>query len=228
MKKIKRFFLLFCLTLFLMPATIIRATQIEDIEIQDGQVNEAGTAVVKKGNGYLTVVAHVNADITDTVYIQFFNKDTYQEYAYYLYAINDYKTNIELKAGNYMISGGGVIEDTKGLYPIEEKEFVIQPANATYLEVGIGVEPNQMGVYNEAQTIEVITEDEEGIKYIENNNQSETIRQIESVNKEEYEKQESEKIKANMKKQILSFGFSLISVSIITGIFIFIYMKKRE
>ena len=184
------------------------------VEIKDGEVNNTGTAIVSEGNGYLTIEAKVNAEISDTVYVQFFNIKTYEEYAYYLYAVNDYKTSVELPAGSYIVSDGGLPYDTKGLYRIEEKQFVIKPSEPTFLEIGIGMEANQLGVYDTEET-EIVTE-------IYTQEEMKEIAPIEPVAESQVES-DMPKVKIKWK----NIATTALSLLVLFGIMIYIIKKKE-
>ena len=132
--------------------------------IQDGELNNSGKAEVHEGNGYLLLEVYPHAQINNhPIYISFFNDTTYEEYNFMLDQKNKYCMTTELPAGFYIIEDGGSIYDTKGLFQPEHKQFQIEAGSSSYVEVGIGITPNQEGIYEgDTSLIDVAVIGEDG------------------------------------------------------------------
>lgn len=191
-----------------------------NVEIQDGEVNTTGEATIKNGNGYVTFKGHVNPEILEDIYIGFFNMDTYEEYAYYLYKINDYKTSVELPAGNYFLADGGIPTDVMNEYPIENVEFTVMPNQACVVDFGVGMAKNQIGSYGgESETITISLEDE-------GNSDNSNIEEIESISSNELDLNQEDK----QSNKVWGFikNWSIIVVFIVALVLIYKKIKAKE
>lgn len=75
--------------------------------------------------GYITIQGYVEDEIRDneySCYVLLWNYDTGKQYEVYLYAINDYKTTVELPAGKYYMDSATVVGDTTAKYPSKLKD----------------------------------------------------------------------------------------------------------
>lgn len=110
-----------------------------EAEVKDvGETDFQETTSIKVGYGYVTLQALPEPIIHQTLYIDFFNIHTYEEYSFDLYEKNDYKTCVELPAGTYLISSGGVPNDFKYEFPPELKQFVVEPNVSSYVSFTVG------------------------------------------------------------------------------------------
>lgn len=104
----------------------------------------------------------------DKVTMECFDMNTYKDYAFNLYHINDYTVSAELPCGEYYIYTGGFYGDAIAAYPIEKKYFKVTDTNSV-VEFKIGEEEE-----NIEETQEFI---EETISTIESEELSEEIEQ---------------------------------------------------
>ena len=208
------------------------------MEIQDGEINTTGEATIQKGNGYISMRAYCAASINETIYVKFMDLSSYKYYAYYLYPLNDFKTCMEVPAGNYIIVDGGPLYDTTNLYPVEEKSFQVQPNGATYVEFGVGMEPNRAGVYEEEteeikinlESVEVDEETGEETLVTEENvtkigKTEEIVENIESIDSEP---KSDVVVPKYRKSRILSLLITIGGLFLIFGIILFILKKHKE
>lgn len=186
-------------------------------DIKEGEYNTTGKATIKSGNGYVTFVGHVNPEIQENIYISFFNMKTYDEYAYYVYQINDYKTSVELPAGDYFLGEGGVPTDVMCNYPIENVQFTVVPNQAIVVDFGVGMAKNQIGVYGgESDIVTISLEGEE-------NTQNEEVEAIQSISANEIEPEKKEnKIWGIVKNTLFMVVF------IVLGMLIYRKIKAKE
>ena len=187
------------------------------VEIKEGEHNTTGKATIKSGNGYVTFVGHVNPEIQEDIYISFFNMRTYDEYAYYVYQINDYKTSVEIPAGDYFLGEGGIPTDVMCNYPIENVQFTVEPNQATIVDFGVGMAKNQIGVYGgETDMITISIEGEE-------NTPNEDVGPIQSISANEIEPEKKENKLWGIVKNTL---FMVIFIGM--GMLIYKKLKTKE
>lgn len=131
------------------------ASRLQSVEIVDGVYNpEAESVTIKSNNGYVTFQAFPDEEIHETCFVQVMNIRTYEEFAFYLYETNYFTTSVELPYGNYVISGGGTLNDYKNEYPIENVNFEVKKSASSYVKFSIGEEDNAV-----IKDVEIILKD---------------------------------------------------------------------
>lgn len=173
-------------------------------------IDPDGNAHPKKGFAFVTFVASVQEGISaDKVTMECYHMDTYKDYSFNLYHINDYTTHAELPYGRYYIYTGGFYGDAAGEYPIEKKVFEVKDgSNVVTFKVG----DDTVSAYLEDETKEetVIIEEPE----------------TEESTTQEWETETEEITETNQKDRIISIIVSVI-VWIMLGLAGFLFIRKQ-
>lgn len=144
----------------------------------------------------------------DKVTMECFDMNTYKDYAFNLYHINDYTVSAELPCGEYYIYTGGFYGDAIAAYPIEKKYFKVTDTNSV-VEFKIGEEEENI---------------EEMQEFIE-----ETISTIESEELSEEIEQTTMEIvgdKTTSNNSWISYLIEFIAIVILVLVVIFVCNKK--
>lgn len=147
----------------------------------------------------------------DKVTMECFDMNTYKDYAFNLYHINDYTVSAELPCGEYYIYTGGFYGDAIAAYPIEKKYFKVTDTNSI-VEFKIGEEEEE----NIEETQEFI---EETISIIESEELSEEIEQTTMEIVED---------KTTSNNSWISYLIEFIAIVILVLAVIFICNKKYQ
>lgn len=193
------------------------ATNNEELVREEGETNFQETTSIKVGYGYVTIQALPEPIIHQTLFIEFFNIHTYEEYAFDLYEKNDYKTCIELPAGIYLISNGGVPNDFKYEFPPELKQFVVEPNVSSYVSFTVG-DPEKIATTD-------ITKPPKEVEIKVSYNERETHTVGEDVS-ENY--QENIKTKTNKKSSIIWEMIKTFFIPTVIIIALVIYIKRKK
>lgn len=85
--------------------------------------------------GYVTINVTCDTEFHEEAYVYLLNMNTYILYGCNFYEVNDYRTQIALPAGNYIIQGGGLTLDGKGRFYAYAKQFHVEATSTQILEV---------------------------------------------------------------------------------------------
>lgn len=127
-------FLLLSILLSLLVPSIAYATE----TITNGETDFKESTTIKVGYGYVTFQALPEPGIHQTLYLDVLNIHTYETFAMKLYEKNEYKTCLELPAGVYIMTNGGVPNDFTYAYPPELKEFEVEANTSSYVSFTVG------------------------------------------------------------------------------------------
>ena len=163
----------------------------------------------------VTLIASVPADISaDKVMMTCYNMDTYEEYSFDLYHINDYTAHAKLPYGDYYIYTGGFYGDATGMFPIEKKVFsVADGANVITFTIG----ENGVNKYLETETVQEIESESEI---------SDITEEITEAEEEEFEESTMEEVKETNSGKIISIILSFILWIGFAGVFFLFYIRK--
>lgn len=125
---------------------------------EETEYDADGNPVDTKKLGFVTFTAQVEDTIKETCFVAVTGIDIDRYYEFDLNEINGYSTTVQMPAGTYIISDGGISNDFTSKYPLsaDNKEFEVKEGTSIIVPFNIGDVNNKEIEPEEKKTQETI------------------------------------------------------------------------